>query len=241
MKIIPVLDLLDGVIVRGVAGDRGRYQPVASCLTDSTDAIDVARALRVKFGFEELYLADLDGIMRGELNSAVVEELQRDGFRVMVDAGCRSVEQAQRLFECGADAVIVGLETLPGFDLLGELTEKFGSECVLFSLDLKQGQPWTNDASLQAADPIQLVDLARARGIGRLIVLDIAGVGGSAGVQTLSLCREINHQYPELKLITGGGIGGRDDLLQAAGAPVEGLLIASALHSGAIGLDDLPI
>ena len=63
MKILPVLDLLDGIVVRGVAGKRNAYRPVESQLVDNPDPIFVAEAFRNHFGLTEFYLADLDAIL----------------------------------------------------------------------------------------------------------------------------------------------------------------------------------
>ena len=59
MPILPVIDLMGGQVVRGVAGRREAYRPMVSTLTDSSDPLAVACAFRKRFGFEELYLADL--------------------------------------------------------------------------------------------------------------------------------------------------------------------------------------
>src|SRR5262249_61384230 len=62
MRLIPVLDVRDSMVVRGVGGRRSEYRPVVSRLTSSTAPLDVARALVDSFHPRELYLADLDAI-----------------------------------------------------------------------------------------------------------------------------------------------------------------------------------
>ena len=73
----------------------------------------------------------------------------------------------------------------------------------------------------------------------RLIVLDIARVGTEGGLPTLPLCTEIRESWPETTIVTGGGIRGIDDLRRLDPAIVDGVLIASALHNGAITGSDL--
>src|SRR5438132_1291434 len=58
-RIIPVIDVMGGVVVRAVAGRRDQYRPLVSRLTNSTDPRDVAQALRDHTGTRHLYLADL--------------------------------------------------------------------------------------------------------------------------------------------------------------------------------------
>ena len=70
LKIIPVIDVLGGVVVHAVRGRRKEYQPLKSGLCESTDPVDVAAALKA-LGFSELYVADLDAITRGQANFAV--------------------------------------------------------------------------------------------------------------------------------------------------------------------------
>ena len=62
MRIIPVLDMLNGIVVRGVGGRRSEYQPIVSRLTSSTDPVEVARVLVYAFQPAEMYVADLDAI-----------------------------------------------------------------------------------------------------------------------------------------------------------------------------------
>ena len=76
---------------------------------------------------------------------------------------------------------------------------------------------------------------AIAVGVTRLIVLDLARVGGGAGTGTDDLCREIASTYPHVDVIAGGGIAGPADLRRLAAAGVRGALVASALHDGRLG------
>jgi len=62
MKIIPVIDVLNGIAVHGVRGERKRYQPLKSLLCKSADPIEIASAFE-SLGFSSLYLADLDAIL----------------------------------------------------------------------------------------------------------------------------------------------------------------------------------
>lgn len=238
MQTLPVLDLLEGTVVRGVAGDRGRYRPIESGITDRTDPLGVASALRDRFGLAELYVADLDGILHGRPNLATYASLREAGFRLLVDAGVRSQNDARQILEHGADSLIVCLETNPPASLRRGLLAEFGPERLIFSIDLQAGRP-LGRLDDECDNVPELIDRVVADGFRRLIVLDLAAVGVDGGPATLSLCQETKARHPHLQLITGGGVRGPADLelLQAAG--VDGVLIASALHSGALTPDDL--
>lgn len=113
MRILPVLDILGGIVVRALAGRRSEYRPLVSRLTESTDPVTVAGAIRERFGWSEFYVADLDAIIAHRFpdNIRVYERLRAAGFRLWLDAGVREPADANRIATY-ADKVIVGLETL---------------------------------------------------------------------------------------------------------------------------------
>ena len=231
-RIIPVLDLLGGVVVRGVAGKREEYRPIASRLTASSEAIDVARAIRSRFDLSEIYLADLDAIVYRRPNHGRIRTLADDGFSLWVDAGLRSADEANSIVTAGAVAVVAGLETLSGPEELSRLCERYGSERVVFSLDLKSGFPLGNLCGWKSPEPTAIAEEAVRRGIQRMIVLDLAAVGVAQGICTLPLCGSLRRSFPDLELITGGGVRGPADLRELRAAQIDGALVASALHDG---------
>ncbi len=229
MQHIPVLDIMNGVVVRGVAGQRDLYRPIESRLTTSVNGLDIARAIRSCYGLCEFYVADLDAITRGQPNEGLYRDLIADGFRLWIDAGVSSVPQARRLLELGADRVIVGLESCPSPAMLNEIVVGIPRDRVVFSLDLKDSVPlatpaWGTDVELISATAIN-------GGVTQLIVLDLAGVGTGAGVSTISLCQRLRETHGRgIRLITGGGVRGADDLAALAEAGLDGVLLASVLH-----------
>jgi phosphoribosylformimino-5-aminoimidazole carboxamide ribotide isomerase len=239
MHILPVLDLLEGVVVRGVGGRRDEYRPVVSRLVDRPDALSVARAFRDKLGLTRLYVADLDAIVHQRPNRNVYRLLAGDGFELMIDAGLRSVESAADLLASGAAQVVAGLETWTSPDELGRLCAVAGTERVIFSLDLKNGVPLGDLSRWPCGDPLDIAIRAVEAGVRELIVLDLASVGGGSGVPTADLCRTLRESYPDVRLITGGGVRDDRDIERLAQLGVDGVLVASALHDGAIGGDCL--
>lgn len=239
MQILPVLDLLQGVVVRGVAGRRETYRPIASQICPSAVPLAIARAFRDHFGLDRLYVADLDAILHQRPNLDVYRQLSQDGFTLCVDAGIRDVPAATAVLQAGAASVIAGLESTPLPEMLQELVAHCGSERVLFSLDLQGGQPLVGAGAWSGMTPGKIAQLAIQQGIERLIVLDLAQVGIGAGLSTLALCAEIRAAYPHVELITGGGVRNRADLQLLAAAGLDGVLIASALHHGQLSRSDL--
>ncbi|MFM9966659.1 MAG: HisA/HisF-related TIM barrel protein [Planctomycetaceae bacterium] len=239
LRILPVLDLLNGAVVRGVGGRRDEYRPVESVLTSSAEPLQVARAFRHRLNLATLYLADLDGILHQRPNVDVYPQLLDDGFELWIDAGVRSLTDANRLLSAGATKVIVGLESAPDTRLLSSLVSEFGAARIVFSLDLKAGCPMLGHSDWPDASPLGIVQNVLDLGVTQLIVLDLASVGEQRGPSTIALCESIRKIAPEVQLITGGGVRDANDLqpLQAAG--IDGVLLATALHKGLIGAAEL--
>jgi HisA/HisF family protein len=238
MRIVPVLDLMHGEVVRGVGGRRHEYRPIVSRLTASSWPLDVADALAGRFGCRELYLADLDAIGGGEPAWPVYAALHQRGFRLWVDAGIVSMRRACQLADAGIDSIVAGLETLAGPAELAAMAEAFG-ERLVFSLDLHQGRPLGDGAVWDRRDAAGIAALAVHLGVRRLLVLDLTGVGCDGGPCTLNLCARLCADYPQLFVSTGGGVRHRGDLGRLRNCGVKVVLVASALHEGRLTRADL--
>ena len=239
LRVIPVLDVMEGRVVRGVAGRREEYRPIESVLIDSSEPLQVTQALRFNFRLSNLYLADLDAILRSSPNLNVYRSLAEAGFTMMVDAGLHRSTDAAAILATDVGQVVAGLETLEGPHELRRLVEQYGSSRVVFSLDLLDGRPLGQTSKWRQADPFAIAQEAIEIGCTELIILDIAQVGTARGISTVPLCAAIRRAYPLVTLCTGGGIRGRNDLQGLDQSIVDGVLIASALHNGSIGRTDL--
>ena len=239
MQIFPVLDLMNGQVVRGVAGRRESYRPVESVLTEGSEPLEVARAFERQLGLSRFYVADLDAIRFGPPQLPILEELAGHYPGLWLDSGLRTPSDVPpRLISL--DVVFVaGLESIAGPTVLRELCRDLGPERVAFSLDLKNGEPMGN---VESWPSLKVLDIAREAvdaGVRNLIVLDLAQVGVGAGLSTLPLGQEIKRSAPEVKIITGGGIRDAGDLRALKNSQIDGALVASAFHNGNIRREDL--
>jgi phosphoribosylformimino-5-aminoimidazole carboxamide ribotide isomerase len=239
MRIIPVLDLLGGQVVRGVAGRRREYRPIVSCLTASARPLDVARAFRDHFGLHDLYLADLDAIAGEAPALDVYDRLRCKGFSLSVDAGIRQAADGPPLLAAGVEAVVAGLETLTGRAALADLCRSIEPGRVIFSLDMKAGRPLATSSAWKARDAAGIAGEAIASGVTRLLLLDLARVGTYTGAGTEDLCRTLAIEHPGVELLAGGGVRDGTDLLRLQQCGVAGVLVASALHDGVLRRADL--
>jgi phosphoribosylformimino-5-aminoimidazole carboxamide ribotide isomerase len=249
MRVIPVIDLLGGQVVRGVAGRRAEYRPIVSKLAADAQPATVARALVEKFGFEIAYVADLDAISCGQTDKRLLlsayERIAQAGLALWLDAGIGTLDCARRLRETLRQAAldvrcVIGLESLAAERELTEMAAELGREQTIFSVDMKHGKPLTQAPRWLTADPVDIALGVLASGISRLIVLDLADVGMQAGTGTLDLCRRLRKELgAAVDLTAGGGVRGLDDLKALADAGCDAALVASALHDNRLTREDV--
>src|SRR5437667_92899 len=187
------------------------------------------------------------------LDMAIVAAMAGLGAPLWLDAGVSSVDHARRVLGLGAARVIVALETLPSFDALEGICTALGGDRVVFSLDLRNGEPvfaswasWASWASgalgatgasggIPAAEAAHLVAArAAAAGAGAVIVIDLARVGTGTGLD-LELIARVREATPGLTLLAGGGVRGLEDFARLADYGCDGALVATALHDGRLG------
>jgi phosphoribosylformimino-5-aminoimidazole carboxamide ribotide isomerase len=238
VRIIGVIDVLGGRAVHARAGARDRYAPVQNAAGWPIDPGNVqmlAEFYTDVLGIPEIYVADLDAILKEQPQEDVTRRLVSLEAPLWVDAGVRSIDGARRVIELGASRVIVGLETLPSFDVLSGVCAAIGSDRVAFSLDLREGQPMvTNGTRLDGAQsPEEIANLAVMSGASTLIVIDLARVGTGAGIDS-DLLGRIHSIARAATLVAGGGVRNWDDLAQVAQAGCSAALVATALHNGRI-------
>jgi phosphoribosylformimino-5-aminoimidazole carboxamide ribotide isomerase len=241
-QIIPVLDLKGGRAVHAVAGRRAYYQPVQSILHATSDPLELAQALRAILGLRSLYLADLDAIAGDAPDVALYQKLISSGFYLIVDAGLRDLQSAERLLllDRSSSTVVAGLETLESPGALNDIVHELGATRTIFSLDLDEGHPrkpahsdWKSDG------PFGLASEAIECGARHVLLLDLARVGTGRGSGTKGLIAQIRASHPEVRVSAGGGISGMAEVLDLKNAGASAVLVASALHDGRIGRQEI--
>jgi phosphoribosylformimino-5-aminoimidazole carboxamide ribotide isomerase len=244
MRVIPVIDLKGGQVVRGIAGQRSRYRPIVSLLASDSRPHSIATAFVRRLGASEVYVADLDAIAGQEPDWAAYEQIAAAGLRLWVDAGIGEPGRARELAHWAANGaatarVVVGLESVSEPAQLPAIQAALPPQAGVFSLDLQHGAPWTRSAAWQSVTPHQIAAAAVAAGFQRLLVLDLASVGVGQGPASTGLCRELRDAYPQIELLMGGGVRGAEDLRSVAASGCDAVLVASALHDGRLTAADL--
>jgi phosphoribosylformimino-5-aminoimidazole carboxamide ribotide isomerase len=237
LKIIPVIDVLNGVVVHAVRGQRERYAPLRSVLCSSVEPLDVAKTFE-KLGFKELYVADLDAIMGGVRNLALYRQLKAElSLNFMVDAGIADVQSAGEVLNAGVLKVVIGTETLPSFEVVADSVKAFGEDRILVSLDIRSGRVLSVSNEIKSMDPVEVAKRLEGLGIRQVILLDLDRVGSECGVN-LNLLRHIMAET-NLEVLVGGGVRNIEDLEILRDLGVYGVLLATALHNGRVRVEDL--
>jgi phosphoribosylformimino-5-aminoimidazole carboxamide ribotide isomerase len=236
MRIIPVIDLLDGLAVHAVKGDRAHYRPVMSVLCDTPDPIMLAESYHSRLGLNEIYIADLNAIQgtgfTGHRNM-IAELAGRERMDIILDAGIPNAEKAGTWLELGVEKIVIGGETLHSLDALQDIPAKISRDRLIFSLDLRAGKILSQCPALADKHPMALLELLQSAGWCEVILLDLSRVGSREGADH-TLAAEACANFPDLKLLTGGGIADPKELLELKSLGISGVLAATALHSGII-------
>lgn len=234
-RIIPVLDVMNGQVVRAVGGERDDYQPILSKLTVSTHPLAVALALLERTGATELYVADLDAIRGGQSISPQVARLLHElHCPIWIDIGLNSIRPPSLLPDTPGLRPVVGTETATPETLAKSLAVA-GARRVAVSLDMKNGQllgKWSEWGAEHARGAFSVASTAIRGGATSLIVLDLARVGTGTGTGTEALLRVLRDVFPEVDLIAGGGVRTWADVERLGEAGANGVLVASAVHEG---------
>ena len=239
MKIIPVLDLMGGLVVHAVRGQRECYQPVRSILAASADPLEVARCLQAETKCRTFYIADLNAIQgKGHNREAIGKISSQLDVELWVDAGVTDGGSANRLTEAGADVVIIGSETLSGLQQLRFICDSVPREKFIFSLDMAKGRVLSRATSLKGIAPSQALARLTSEGLDRFILLTLDAVGTGGGPD-LPLLQGAKRDYPHHSFIAGGGVKTPDHLQALSDTGADGVLVATSLHKGWIGGRDL--
>jgi phosphoribosylformimino-5-aminoimidazole carboxamide ribotide isomerase len=235
LKIIPVMDILNGTVVHAIKGKREDYQQLQSVLVDSPDPMAVALMFEA-LGFLELYIADLNAIMKNGNNLLVIKEITaKTKLKVMLDFGVSRIDVIERLFDIGTSKVIVGSESMVNLDLLKKILSRYGSEKIIVSLDMMNGRLLGSSEKITSLDPLDLAIQLRELEVDELILLDLKRVGSEAGINISFLKKFL--KVSNFKLYVGGGVRDENDLEKLKALGIFGVLVATALHSGLIKID----
>jgi cyclase len=239
-RIIPCLDVRDGRVVKGV-----RFR-------DHVDVGDiVALAMRYRdAGADELVFYDIGASPRGcGVSVAWVERVARVlDIPFSVAGGIADVESARRVLHAGADKISINTPALERMELIAELADAFGVQCVVVGIDSQRDADgeWrvrshTGDPGRMRAPGRRTLDWAIAAqrlGAGEIVLNCMGSDGVRCGydIEQLRAVRSVC----TVPLVASGGAGMPADFAEVfREADVDGALAASVFHSGDIAIPTL--
>lgn len=221
MDVIPVIDLKGGVVVHARGGRRDAYRPIETPLSASAAPAAVVAGLRRLFPFPRLYAADLDAIEGRGDHAAALGDLARTGIDIWLDNGARDAAALARW----PGTLLLGSESQKDVALLRAVRD---DPRVVLSLDFR-GEAFLGPPHILADATLWPR---------RLVVMTLARVGAQAGPDCARL-GEILARAEGREVYAAGGVRNAADLRDLAARGVAGALVATALHSGALGAADL--
>ena len=237
MKIIPVIDILNGIAVHGVRGERKQYQSLKSVLCNSVNPLDIALTFD-SLGFSSLYLADLDAILGKLVNYDIYRYIMsQTSLDLMVDAGIADITKATEVLATNASKIVIGSETLNSLDFVEQAVRTFGEERVVVSIDRKNGNLLGASEDIASMDSVTFAQKLASLGVSQIILLDLDRVGTEHGTSR-SVLKTILEKT-ELDVLVGGGIKSLQELEELRNIKVSGALVATVLHNGKLTVDEL--
>ncbi len=230
-RVIPCLDVDAGRVVKGVE---------FLDIRDAGDPVELA-AHYDREGADELVFLDITATH--ERRETIAELARRTADEVFVPftigGGIRSVEDAQAVLDAGADKVAVNSAALRRPELIDEMAQVFGSQCVVLAVDAKSaplnGSPrWeaylAGGRTATGRDVVEWAREATERGAGEILLTSMDRDGTSVGYD-LGLTQAVSAAV-EVPVIASGGAGELEHLAQALRAGADAALCASIFHYG---------
>lgn len=237
-KIIPVIDILNSEAVHAIKGEREKYKPLKSVLVKSSNPINIVKKIKREASINEVYIADLDAILRREPNfSLLTKILKIPEIKVMIDPGIILANNIIEYSTYALDSLILGLETIINLEVISDCLEIIGSRKTIVSIDMYREAIQTNVKELQNQSPIETIKRIEDLGAKKIILLDLYKVGQKiGGIPPLYL--KIREQFSG-QIIVGGGIKDIRDIETYKHHDFSGVLVGTALHDGTIEIEKL--
>jgi phosphoribosylformimino-5-aminoimidazole carboxamide ribotide isomerase len=231
LKVIPVIDLLNGVVVHAKKGDRAAYQAIHSLLTNSSQPLDIVAALLDVYPFQQLYIADLNAIQKlnitQENNYNVIATIKEryPALELWIDAGISN--NAELNFWQKLDIrLVIGSEKFS--NIADYMSLYFQDKNYILSLDYMP---------LGYQGPIELLTNTEYWPQ-NVIVMSLSNVGANHGVN-VDLMHKTLARAKGFNIIAAGGIRNVDDLVTLKEMGISAALLATALHQKQISTEQL--
>lgn len=233
-RVIPCLDVHGGHVTRGVQFGRAE----AGELRNVGDPVELAVRYNEQ-GADEMVFFDITASAHGR--ATIIDVIQRTADQcfmpLTVGGGIRSVEDMRTMLKAGADKISINSSALASPDLIRAGAEKFGSQCIVVSIDAKKVAPdrWEvfshGGRNATGMETVAWAQRAVTLGAGEIVLNSIDADGTKAGFD-LAITRRISEAV-SVPVVASGGAG---TLQHMADVLIEGkadaVLAASIFHFG---------
>jgi len=230
-RIIPCLDVKDGRVVKGIN---------FLALRDAGDPVEQAAAYDAQ-GADEICYLDISASPEGR--STLIDVVARTADQVFapltVGGGVRTVEDAERLLDAGADKIAINTAAIRTPELVAALAARFGSQAIVVAIDAKRASGASPTRwevySHGGRTPEGLDALAWCRrvaelGAGEILLTSMDRDGTGTGYDTELLAQVAS--AVSIPLIASGGVGVLAHLAEGLEAGADAVLAASIFHFG---------
>jgi cyclase len=237
-RIIACLDVDAGRVVKGV-----QFQQ----LRDAGDPAELAHA-HARAGADEIVLLDITATSEGR--KTLVETVRRTARELFVPftvgGGVRTLEDAAKIFDAGADKVTINSAAVANPDLIGEIAGRFGSQAVIVAIDAPRGDAPVGAAEVFVAGgrtatgkkALAWAREAEQRGAGEILLTSMDRDGTGAGFDcelTAAAAGSVS-----IPVIASGGAGSAQHFVEVfSTGKADAALAASIFHFGTHSVADL--
>ncbi|MBN9107834.1 MAG: imidazole glycerol phosphate synthase subunit HisF [Pseudonocardia sp.] len=240
VRVIPCLDVDAGRVVKGVN---------FADLRDAGDPVEMAAVYDAE-GADELTFLDVTA-SSGE-RATMLDVVRRTAEQVFipltVGGGVRTPEDIDILLRAGADKVGINTAAIARPELLGECARRFGSQCIVLSVDARRvqdGPPTPSGYEVTThggrrgtgIDAVEWAARGQELGVGEILLNSMDADGTRAGfdIEMIEQVRKV----VDVPVIASGGAGKVDDFLPAVRAGADAVLAASVFHFGTLRISEV--
>ena len=232
-RIIPCLDVKNGRVVKGIN---------FVDLKDAGDPVEQAK-IYSDGGADEICFLDITASNenRDTIYDVVKETSKKCFVPLTVGGGVRSVDDINKLLNCGADKVSINTAAVQNPSVVEESSKKFGSQCIVVAIDAKKnGDKWeifTHGGRKETGiNAIEFALKMEKCGAGELLVTSMDKDGTQSGYD-IELMKTISESV-NIPVIASGGVGTLDHLVDGIKSGASAVLAASIFHYGTYSVNE---
>jgi len=232
-RIIPCLDVKNGRVVKGIN---------FVDLKDAGDPVEQAK-IYSDGGADEICFLDITASNENrDTIYEVVEKTSKKCFvPLTVGGGVRSIEDINKLLNCGADKVSINTAAVQNPEVVVESSKKFGSQCIVVAIDAKKnGDMWEifthGGRNKTGINALEFAKKMEKNGAGELLVTSMDKDGTQSGYD-IELMKNIS-SLVNIPVIASGGVGTLDHLVDGIKSGANAVLAASIFHYGTFSIEE---